>query len=129
MTQPKSQVKVNIKNEQGVVSSDVSTNESVGFDFIKHENGEPSIVFQMLNELENPVYSYHALNYIRWSNFIQTFKEIIEPISSIQKQFFIKGFSLNYVDEFIWQDNSEIDLGKIIQQNEYMPNNFFKIKE
>jgi uncharacterized protein (TIGR04255 family) len=69
---------------------------------LRDENNRPIRILQGRNDENRLFFSYHTLNYEGWSTFLENFLRIMHAIVEIQDEVYTSGYSLNYVDEFIW---------------------------
>ncbi|MFN8117435.1 MAG: TIGR04255 family protein [Bacteroidia bacterium] len=115
----------NIPKDQ---KSETNFKNDTGFKLLKFENGAPTFVVQGINELDRTFFSFHDLNYSRWINLKNNFDNILKNIKTIQSDIFVNGLSVHYIDEFLWDSSQEFDLSRIMKAEDYLPNNFIKIK-
>jgi len=95
---------VQLQNREGASSVSANTIKNSGFRFTDYNTlGRPNRVFQGQNDDARTVISFHSLEYIRWNDFYNGFKEIIELFSHEAKEQFVKSFSLQYIDIFNWE--------------------------
>lgn len=127
--EPVGTVNFHFANKDGNINSPEPTVENdAGFKLQGFEDGKPIAVLQGLNNINNPTFSFHLLKYNRWNPFLEKFKLTLKSLLEIQKEFFIAGVALHYIDEFFWEGETEIDLSKIILAKDYLPQNFIKIQ-
>ncbi len=118
-----------IENVSGtIINKDNTHKNNAGFRLEKFFEGKPEFVLQGMNQNNRNYFSFHDLSYKRWSNFIENYTKIFSAIQKIQSEIFLTGISLHYIDEFIWVEEGQIDLSKIMVAQNYLPQNFIKIK-
>lgn len=118
-----------IENVSGtIVNRDNTHKNNAGFRLEKFLDGKPEFVLQGMNQNNRNYFSFHDLSYKRWSNFTENYSKILKAIQKIQSEIFLTGVSLHYIDEFIWVEEGQIDLSKIMIAQNYLPQNFIKIK-
>lgn len=104
-------------------SPDIREIENVGFNFVKFEEGRKSYIIQGINEENRTFYSFHALKYTNWKEFISTVQKYVMNLLKIQKGSYIMAYSLNYTDEFYWNDINHFDAKLILKNSKYIPQN------
>lgn len=126
--EPVQQFTATIKNEKGVITSNsFKTENDVGFRFISFSGGKVEKVFQCMNQDKRNFFAYHDLKYIGWTDFFSNFKKIIEVVSNYEPSTYINGFSIHYIDEFLWIDRDNlIDISCLFNvESKYLPKEFF----
>jgi len=70
------------------------------------------------------------LNYTNWKTYYEEYIKVVEIIAKQHADFFVNGFSLHYLDEFLWIDETEsLDLKTFFnEENDYLPKEFFNSK-
>lgn len=122
------QVSFSVESVEGKLTNKENNINNIGFKLLKFDKGQPEFVLQGINEGKRNFFSFHDLNYSRWANFIENYSNLLKAIQRIQGEIFLAGISLQYVDEFIWVEEGKIDLSKIMEAKDYLPQNFIKIK-
>lgn len=110
------------------LKGEANLNPDKGFKLIRFEKGIASFVMQGVNEIDRTYFSFHNLSYTRWADFLSQFRNSIHALKTIQSDIFVNGISLHYVDEFVWDKQQEFDLSRIMKAEEFLPNNFIRIK-
>lgn len=126
--QPISEITFKFGNLTENTKSETNIVNDTGFKLLKFDHGVISFVTQGVNEAGRTFFSFHDLNYSRWVNFKNNYGKILEALLRIQSDTFINGVSLHYVDEFVWSSEEEFDLSKIMKAEEFLPQNFIKIR-
>lgn len=94
-----------------------STLENTGFRFQKYVEDELRLVFQVTNNDQQKLLSFHSLEYTRWQPFFATYMDCLHAIIGQSAKFQVEAFNLHYTDEFIWTHDSEPDLGRILNKD------------
>lgn len=122
-----SQFVAEIKNDKGVFSNKIKPPENVGVQYSSFKEGKIEKVLQCQNQEKRNFIAYHDLNYTRWTDFFERFRQLMGSISKFEPSIFINGFSLHYIDEFLWINTSEIDCSVVFdEKSKYLPREFFK---
>lgn len=117
------------KEEGGIESKSPQLLENIGFRFQKFKDGNLIEALQGVNEQLRNFISFHSLNYNDWDIFFPEFRSVLNTISDFQKNLKVKAFSLHYIDEFSWNDNSDINVDLVFnKQSELLPVEFFNCK-
>lgn len=99
---------------------------NAGFKFSNIENDRVQTVLQCRNEPERSFFSFHTLDYDRWTPFLESFIKTISTIGDIHGEILAKAYSLHYVDQFVWIGDSPIDFKTIFNENSgLLPKEFF----
>jgi len=122
------QVQFKVKGKEGgaLESNPPLIQENVGFKFQRYEEGKIVAALQGVNELLRNFISYHTLNYTDWDLFLPDFKSVLTTVSDFHPNLFVNAFSLHYIDEFMWDDETEIETKMIFNENStLLPKEFF----
>ena len=122
------EVTFNFAHVKGNISNKGHVYNDAGFKLLRFVEGKPEFVLQGINDKKRNYFSFHELNYVRWADFLDSYKKILKTIEKIHTEIFLTGLSLHYIDEFIWCEETPIDLTRIIEAKDYFPQNFMKSK-
>lgn len=100
--------------------------EDAGFNFVKFDEGKKSFIIQGINEENRNFYSFHSLKYTKWDDFLSSVRKYVLSLLNIQKGSYIMAYSLNYNDEFYWNDKKCFDASLIFKQSDYIPRDILK---
>lgn len=122
--------RLELNQEKGITNPDVQVINNIGFKFSNFEKGRIQRILQGINEEQRTFISYHSLGYSRWKPFLEEFKQSIEALCKIQSDLFVSAYSLHYIDEFFWIDETTpIDLRLIFkEENTTFPKVIFDSK-
>lgn len=109
---------VELNHEKGITNPAVQVFNNIGFKLSQFEKGRPQRILQGINEEQRTFISYHSLGYSRWKPFFEEFKKSIKALSKVQSDLFVSAYSLHYIDEFLWIDETNsIDLKLIFKDD------------
>lgn len=103
-----------------------------GFQFEGFKNGKLEWLIRYQPNQAGPfiVLSVHCLNYPGWDKFYPKCISFINAISEVDNGIFANGFSLNYVDQFDWMDESFPPMTSIFKtESKYIPKVLFENKD
>lgn len=105
--------------------------ENAGFKFTGFDKGKPEKILRGINEENRFFYSFHLFNYKNWNLFKGDFLKFISILDKFQPGAFVQAYSLTYLDEFTWDQKSEMSNGyeakKLFNENsDFLPKNFFE---
>ena len=106
---------------------DISENKNVGFIFEEFEDGNSINVLKLENNDRNDkaILSIENKKYNSWTEYKARFLEDFKCISETV-DLYVEALVLNYIDEFIWNSNSEkIDINGIFNVNSDLLNQKF----
>lgn len=91
------------------------------------ENGSITRILQLQNDEERVVFSFHALRYNRWADFLHLFQRVAEVAAPLLANMVVVGVGLHYQDELEWTHPTEpLPLAQLYQANpDYLPKHFF----
>lgn len=126
-----SRFNVTISQKKSVLEHSSKALENVGFRFLSFKAGKPDRILQAINEENRYFISFHCLSYTRWADFYNEFKSLLQVLTDFQPGYFANAFSLHYIDQFLWLDeSSEIEPAVIFnKESDYLPGEFFKSKK
>ena len=125
--EPLSQFQFQLNTQQAVENITPQFRANAGFKFSSFLKGKNEKVLQGINEPGRTFISYHSLNYLRWETFLNDFIDVIKIVSTLSQDLFVTAVSVHYIDEFIWVDNTQIDLKYLFNtETKYFPKNFFE---
>jgi uncharacterized protein (TIGR04255 family) len=119
--------KVQLKLEPSSNSGSYQDQE-IGFQFANFLDNEIKTALKGVNDAEgNNFIAYHTLDYVRWTPFKEDFLEYAKHLTKIQNNFLIKGFGIYYIDDFIWENETEKLPKELIfkKDGNVIPNHFF----
>jgi uncharacterized protein (TIGR04255 family) len=100
-----------------------------GFVFARlGENEVPTRLFQGINEDSiRRLFSFHEMAYTRWAAFKENLLDTLDSFKPLIEDLVVEGIALTYIDEYSWNEDSDIDYNLIFKKdNKYMPSVFFE---
>ncbi len=89
------------------INVNIQQEGNAGFKFTGFNKGKPDKLLRGMNEENRFFYSFHLFNYKNWQVFKDDFIKYIRILDSHQPGTYVQAYSLTYLDEFIWDNNSE----------------------
>lgn len=122
-----SSVELKLSNTKGSINAESFEQQNAGFKFSAFDEGRLVNLLQGINEKGRYYLSFHTLTYSSWKMFFKQYQTYIEVLSKKHNEIFINAFALQYVDEFLWNDEIKSDTLKLIfnEQSDYLHKDFF----
>jgi uncharacterized protein (TIGR04255 family) len=105
------------------------SDEISGFLFKYFENGNERWLLKADKFGEIQRVSLHCLLYKDWNDYKSNVLKIFKEISDFRKDLFVRAYSLSYIDQFDWMEDSEPPMNEIFKQSEMLPNILLKSNE
>ena len=121
---PASQVQMKIGPIPTIINSELKVANNTGFKMVGFDAGQTSNAILGQNEFNRFFFSFHSLKYKGWTEFIDGVIGDAREISKVEPKF-ILAYSLQYLDEFVWEDNRSYDAKLFFRKSEYLPNDIF----
>ncbi len=103
----------------------ISENKTNGFSFEEYNYGNIANLLQLINiDDHNAKYVFETREYLGWKDFRRRVVDELEKIKDVI-DFFVSGLSLTYLDEFLWENETKIDVEKIFNQSSELLNKKF----
>ncbi len=89
----------------------------IGFVLTNYENGSKRWIVKLDREGEMQRLSIHCLFYKDWDDYLKTTTYVLNVIVNSGRELFINAYSLGYVDQFDWIDDSFPNLEEIFSKD------------
>lgn len=107
-----------------IINAELKVTNNTGFKMVGFDAGKTSKAILAQNEYNRFFFSFHSLKYEGWTKFIDGVVSDAKIISEVESKF-ILAYSLQYLDEFVWEDGNGYDAGLIFRESKYLPKDIF----
>jgi uncharacterized protein (TIGR04255 family) len=117
---------IDISLAQDQPTARAAGNYDIGFQFKSFKNGDIDFLLRGVNDFHRQYLSFHSLQYTRWMPYCEQLKKTMAALSMSDETLFFNAFSLHYIDEFEWLEETDIDPKLIFRADaDALPTSFF----
>lgn len=95
-----------LKVETGLDTNTIVSEKDAGFKFIAFNDGKACSVIQGLSQPRFGIFTFNTIDYKDWNTFKKDSLDAAEAIAKFQDIYTVTAFSLTYIDEFYFDDES-----------------------